>query len=153
MPKTFWIALAVAAFGISGCSYLPDLGLSDDAETAAGAPEDPEANLPPKVVVRRIENLELGRLFDGYMLTAFAVAPGTGYYQPELRPRYGGQLGPDGYYEYDFVVRPPDDPTQGADAPITARYIRADSELTPLMLRSARGVRIWSARDSVEGRF
>ncbi|MEL6792185.1 MAG: hypothetical protein AAFP78_01940 [Pseudomonadota bacterium] len=151
MPRTVNLlkALACAAL-IAGCSTLPDLGLtSDPAEEAAEA----EANLPPKIAVNRIENLELGRLFDGFMLTAFGVAPGTGYYQPELRPRYGGRPGPDGLFEYDFVVRPPSTANRGADAPITARLIRADIELTPEMLRGSRGVRVWSARDSVEGRF
>ena len=147
-----WMAAAAATLALSACSYLPDLGLSDDEETPAAA-VDPEALLPAKVAVRRIENLELGRLFDGYMLTAHAIAPGTGFYAPELRPRYGGQLGPDGFFEYDFVIRPPNDPGAGADAPITARLVRADTELTPAMLRAARGVRVWSARDSVEGRF
>lgn len=151
MAKTVkWLTALTCAATISGCSVLPDVGLtSDPAEEAAEA----EASLPPKIAVNRIENLELGRLFDGFMLTAFGIAPGTGYYQPELRPRYGGRPGPDGLFEYDFVVRPPSNPSLGADAPITARLVRADIELTPEMLRGSRGVRVWSARDSVEGRF
>lgn len=149
--KAGWIGAFVCAAMVSGCSYLPDVGLTDD-EPAVVA-EDPEANLPPKIAVNRIENLELGRLFDGFMLTAFGVAPGTGFYDPELRPRYGGQPGPDGLFEYDLVVRPPANASAGSDAPITARIVRADIELTSAMLRSSRGVRVWSARDSVEGRF
>jgi hypothetical protein len=141
------IAAALSMSAIAGCSYLPDLGLTEDEAPVA------VAALPPKVPVQRIESLELGRLFNGYMLTAVAIAPGTGYYQPELALRYGGELGPDGFYEYDFVARAPEEQQAGATTPITARYLRADSELTPEMLRSARGVRIWSARDSVEGRF
>ncbi len=149
MPRLSTVfAGVVTLLAMSACSYLPDLGLTDDAPVV-----NPEAALPDKVAVQRIENLELGRLFDGYMLSVIGIAPGLGYYQPELRIRYGGELGPDGFYEYDFVARPPEDPQQGTSAPITARYIRADAELTPIMLRSARGVRIWSARDSVEGRF
>lgn len=145
-----WLTALTCAAMISACSILPDVGLtSDPAEETAEA----EANLPPKIAVNRIENLELGRLFNGFMLSAFAIAPGTGFYQPELRPRYGGRPGPDGLFEYDFVVRPPANASRGADAPITARLVRADIELTPEMLRSSRGVRVWSARDSVEGRF
>lgn len=145
--------LLIGISALAACSYLPDVGLFDDDEPAAAAAADPDANLPPKVVVNRIENLELGRLYDGFMLTAFGIAPGVGYYQPELRPRFGGRPGPDGMYEYDLVVRPPADPNAGADAPITARIVRAETELTPAMLRGSRGVRVWSERDSVEGRF
>lgn len=148
MPKIGLRHMLLAmVIGLSGCSYL---GLSDDDDSIAAGTDLTEA---PKVSVQRIENLELGRLFDGFMLSAVAIAPGTGYYEPELRVRYGGQLGPDGFFEYDFVARAPDDPSTGANAPITARYIRADTELSTDMLRAARGVRIWSERDSVEGRF
>jgi hypothetical protein len=87
------------------------------------------------------------------MLIATGVAPSTGYYLPELRIRYGGELGPDGFYEFDFVAAAPDDSTSGANAPVTARMLRGDFELSPEMLRTARGVRVWSSRDSVEGRF
>ncbi len=138
----------LVAFGLSACSTIEDLTGSDDPEpTATQAPEI------AKEPVVRIESLELGRLFRGYMLIATGVAPGTGYHLPELRIRYGGELGPDGFYEFDFVAAAPDDTSQGANAPVTARLLRGDYELTPLMLRSARGVRVWSSRDSVEGRF
>lgn len=136
------------ALGLGACSTIDDLTGSD--ETAAAAAEALEIDKTPVV---RVESLELGRLFRGYMLIATGVAPGTGYYQPELRIRYGGELGPDGFYEFDFVAAAPDDPTQGANAPVTARMLRGDFELSPAMLRTARGVRVWSSRDSVEGRF
>lgn len=148
--KTSRFAAAALAMLLSACSLIPDGPLFSE-ETLSGV-NDPDAGLPSKVAVVRIENLELGRLFNGYMLTAIAIAPGTGYYQPELRPRYGGEPGPDGFYEFDFVARPPAT-SGGGDAPITARSIRGDVELSPQMLRTGRGVRVWSARDSVEGRF
>lgn len=140
------LTIVVAAMGLSACSTIDDITGSEDTAVAA-APE------VEKTQVVRIETLELGRLFRGYMLIATGVAPGTGYYEPELRIRYGGELGPDGFYEFDFVAIAPDDVTQGANAPVTARIIRGDYELSPRMLRTARGVRVWSSRDSVEGRF
>jgi len=136
------------ALGLGACSTIDELTGSDESATAAA-----EALEIDKTPVVRVESLELGRLFRGYMLIATGVAPGTGYYQPELRIRYGGELGPDGFYEFDFVAAAPDDPAQGANAPVTARTLRGDFELSPAMLRTARGVRVWSSRDSVEGRF
>lgn len=144
-----WIAVLVGmtALGLAACSD----GLDDGEDLIPLTAE--EEVLPDKVAVQRIETLELGRLYDGYMLAAFGIAPGAGYYQPELAPRFGGRVGPDGFYEFDFVVRPPEDVSAGAAAPESARAVRADFELTTEMLRVSRGVRVWSARESVEGRF
>ena len=151
------VAAIVLSLGVSACSTLDDLNPFSDSEPAqasnASSASGSAAADVAKIPVVRIDNLELGRLFRGYMLIAEGVAPGTGYYDPELRIRYGGELGPDGFYEFDFVAVPPTDPRQGSDAPITARILRGDYELSPRMLRSARGVRVWSSRDSVEGRF
>lgn len=137
----------LVVLGLSACSTIDELTDTEESTIAAATPEI------EKSPVVRIESLELGRLYRGYMLIATGVAPGTGYYLPELRIRYGGELGPDGFYEFDFVAAAPDDPSAGSSAPVTARILRGDYELTPLMLRSARGVRVWSSRDSVEGRF
>lgn len=134
-------------FGLSACSTIEDLTGAEETPAATAVSEI------EKTPVVRIESLELGRLYRGYMLIATGVAQGTGYYLPELRIRYGGELGPDGFYEFDFVAAAPDDPTTGSSAPVAARILRGDYELSPLMLRSARGVRVWSSRDSVEGRF
>ncbi len=140
---------SLVALGLGACSTIE--GLTGSGESGTVVVE--RASEIEKTPVVRIESLELGRLFRGYMLISTGIAPGTGYYLPELRIRYGGELGPDGFYEFDFVAAAPDDPSQGANAPVTARLLRGDYELSPLMLRSARGVRVWSSRDSVEGRF
>lgn len=141
--------MAVAALGLGACSLLPEGPLFDPEKAAAEA----AARIPPKVLVQSVTSLELGRLYSGYMLTAFAVAPGTGYHQPELRVRNDGTLSTDGFYEFDFVVMPPSDPALGQDLPPDARRVRGDFRLTAEILRSARGVRIWSDRESIEGRF
>ncbi|QIE54589.1 hypothetical protein G5B40_03530 [Pikeienuella piscinae] len=140
------LASILTAVALSGCSGSI---FGDDAEEAAAQ----AAQLPHKIPVERIETMELGRLYDGYMLTAYAIAPGVGYYQPELRPRYEGGLSADGFYEFDFLVRPPEDLTIDPGAPLSARMVRGDFELPVDKLRGAAGVRVWSAQDSVEGRF
>ena len=93
-------ATVILGFGLTACSTVDDV--------FGGAPNSgiiaEEAPVVEKTPVVRIESLELGKLFRGYMLTATGVAPGTGFYEPELRIRYGGELGPDGFYEFDFVA-------------------------------------------------
>lgn len=140
------VAALFAALALSAC----DMGPIFDPEKAEA---ERLAALPAKVPVDRIETLELGRLYDGYVLTAFGLAPGAGYYQPELRIRYDGRPAADGFYEYDFIVRPPADAAALAGAPEAARRMRADVTMPVAMLRGARGVRVWSSRDSIEGRF
>jgi hypothetical protein len=146
--KSVAVAMALT-LGVGACSTIEDLdlGLSDEepavAERRVG---------PPKVPLEKIDSLELGRLYRGYMLIAKGTAPALGYYAPELRPRYEGQLAPDGFYEFDFVAVAPKEPIPGpSDAEL--RQLRGDFQLTPEMLRNARGVRVYGANDSVEGRF
>ncbi|MFV0476027.1 MAG: hypothetical protein ACK5MQ_17765 [Pikeienuella sp.] len=136
------MAAGLAALALAGCSAF------EDEETPPPAAQEPQAQ--PKVPVEIVENMELGRLYKGYMLTAYARAPGAGYYEPELRPRYGGRPSADGFYEFDFVVRPPEEAVAGSDP---ARRVRGDVELTTEQLRGVAGVRVWAARGSVEGRF
>lgn len=153
--RATWCTAAALTLSLGACSTIDSLNPFSEPETTNVRQTGPDGSAieVAKVPVVRIDNLELGRLFRGYMLIAEGIAPGTGYYDPELRIRYGGELGPDGFYEFDFVAVSPPNPRQGSDAPITARLLRGDFELTPRMLRSARGVRVWSSRDSVEGRF
>lgn len=136
-------AAALAGFALAGCS--------SDEETPAAQAEAQQ--LTPKVPVQRIESLELGKLYKGYMLTAYALAPSAGYYEPELRQRYGGQPSADGFYEFDFMVRPPDIPGEYGAEPAAARQIRGDFELSTDDLRGVAGVRVWAASGAVEGRF
>ncbi|MEM7269304.1 MAG: hypothetical protein AAF401_08625 [Pseudomonadota bacterium] len=148
MRRAALVFAVIGALSVAGCSAFDEPLFTE--ESISGS--DEVATLAKSPVVR-IDSLELGRLYRGYMLTATGVAPGVGYFAPELRIRYGGELGPDGFFEFDFVAASPADPNAGRDAPITARVLRGDFQLSPEMLRAARGVRVWSSRDSVEGRF
>lgn len=148
-PIAITVAVAVC-MSVSACETIDELaGLED--EIRADVAERSEG--PPPQTASRIDSLELGRLHRGYMLTAIGLAPGLGYWDPALVIRYNGELAPDGFYEFDLVARPPYEAVESENTPITARRIRGDYEITPEMLRSARGVRVWSERDNVEGRF
>lgn len=153
--RTFMLTAAAFAgmMTIAGCNVIPFYD-EDKAEENRIRDEIEEAEGTPRAPIEHVESIELGRLYDGYMLTAFGIAPGIGYFEPALIPRYNGRPAADGFYEFDFMARPPkEEGVEGADAPLVARKIRADFKLTPEMLRQASGVRIWSKRDLVEGRF
>lgn len=142
------VAIMALTLGVGACSTLEDMDSGFVDEEAAA-----ERRLgPPKEAVEKVESLELGRLYRGYMLIAEGTAPALGYYSPELRIRYDGELGPDGFYEFDLVAIAPKEPVEGPNDP-ALRRLRGDYQLTPDMLRNARGVRVYGANDSVEGRF
>ncbi|MGB0411975.1 MAG: hypothetical protein ACPGFA_10335 [Pikeienuella sp.] len=148
-PIAMTVAIA-ACLGLGACQTIDELaGLEEEVKESIAKVEEG----PPAQSVSRIDTLELGRLHRGYMLTAIGLAPGLGYWDPKLVIRYNGELAPDGFYEFDLVARPPYEPIGNDQAPIPARRVRGDFEITPEMLRSARGVRVWSERDNVEGRF
>lgn len=146
MRKTAVMLAAAAA--LSACSSFSG---DDEAETSAQAQPAAPAEAP-KALMRQVETLEFGRLFDGYMLTTIGYAPTVGYYAAELRPRNGGAPAPDGLLEFDFVASPPP-AAEVVNAPVTATTIRADRPLDIETLRRVAGVRIFSEAGAVEGRF
>jgi hypothetical protein len=130
-------ALAAAAIGVAlaGCTISGNLG----GGATAGPPPIDEALLRP---VGRVDELLVGRTFDGVVLTAFGEAPGAGWTAGRLRPRGPG---PDGFLEFDFVALPPPaDSPPAADDP-RLRRIRADLPLALDELGGAAGLRVIAA--------
>lgn len=152
MPRLHLIAAALlCGMTLSACQEtLDQFGALDEELRQSGADYD---SGPEKFTLKRVERLELGRLESGYMLTVFGVAPTIGYWLPELRIRNGGALATDSFYEFDLVAAAPNETPKGEIRPLKARLIRADYEISPEMLRSARGVRIYADEGSVDGRF
>lgn len=88
---------ALAALAVTGA--LAACGSTPQTPAAPPAPvEDPKRPVTGRVT------LDLGRTFEGYMLTATAIADAAGWSAGELRPR--GIAG-DGFLEIDFLALPP----------------------------------------------
>ena len=128
-------ALMLAA--LPGCSSFG----GDEPETVEPVPTAP-AVLP----MEDVRSVEIGRTWDGLVLTAFGLAPGLGYADPRLEARRGGRLAPDGYLDFDFVATAP---AGGSDLPRgrpEARLLRADRLIGLEAASRAKGVRIHAAR-------
>jgi len=132
----FVVAVSVATgLGLTGCSWL---GFGDDEEVTV---EQEQAG-PAFEPVESVRDIEIGRTRDGFVITAFGVAPGLGYSQPQLRPRRQGGVGPDGYLDYDLIARAPDPGFNLGTGSATARTVRADLQVTLGELQGARGIRV-----------
>jgi hypothetical protein len=108
-----------------------------------------EARTTP-VPVQAVQNVEIGRTRDGFLITAFGTAPGLGYSLPRLRPRRDGAPGIDGYVEYDFVAS---EPPAGFDLPpgtARTRTLRADLPVKATQLRGAAGIRVLALRGGAQ---
>lgn len=151
MPRLYLAtATLLCAVALSACQESLDQFTGLDEELKQTAIDNTSG--PQKILLNQVEKLELGRLERGYMLTVIGAAATTGFWAPELRLRNGGALATDSFYEFDFIAAKPNVKPKGV-APLNARLIRADYEITPEMLRAARGVRIYTADGSVDGRF
>ena len=108
-----WASLAALALLAGGCG---DTGtVADDIGTLWGQESTAERQTREEALARRqnkvplqaVQSVEIGRTSNGILLTAHGTAPGLGYSLPALRVRRGGELGPDGYQEFDFVATAP----------------------------------------------
>lgn len=139
------ILLAVACLG--GC------GLFSDDENGVPADERQDVLSDRGVPVESVHSIEVGRTRDGFAVTAFGTAPALGYGEPHLRARRDGQVGADGFLDFDFVATPPALGLERGQGAITARRIRGDTILGAEALIGASGIRVHALSGGVQLRF
>ncbi|MEM9960503.1 MAG: hypothetical protein AAF882_05605 [Pseudomonadota bacterium] len=146
----------VAAFVLTGLLLaLPACSLfgGDEEEIAAEADAAVEPDGTRKVPVTSVARIEVGRTRDGFVITAFGAAPTVGYGVPELRPRRDGQLGIDGFLDYDFVAAPPNEGFELPAGSPRAQTIRADRQVPMVELEGAAGIRVHAISNGVQMAF
>jgi hypothetical protein len=127
---------ALAALAVTGAAAA--CGSNTDAPPPATAPvEDPKRPITGPIA------LDLGRTFDGYMLTATAIADAVGWSSGELRAR---GVAADGFLDIDFVALPPSAEALIAEAATprseAARRVIAFRPLSLADLRPLAGIRV-----------
>lgn len=151
-------ALLACGVVLAGCetgTFLDDANTIVGGESSAdkAAREARAAAIRNKVPVASVSNVEIGRTRDGYLITAYGLAPGLGYALPALRVRRGGAPSNDGFLEFDFVATAP---AEGLDLPqgnTRSRAIRADIAVREDALRRIRGIRIIAQGGGVQVPF
>lgn len=129
---------AVLVCGVlSGCGVFS----SDDEAEAPFEPQVSEVvrNAEP---ITSVNDLEIGRSRDGFVVTAFGTAPALGFSAPRLRARRDGAPGNDGYIDFDFVANPPKPELERPGGAATAKALRADVFLNQRQLRNVLGIRV-----------
>ena len=147
LAPTFVSAAAIVAMlALGGCSWFS----SDDDEAELAEQAAAEAIFVP---VETVRDIEIGRTRNGFVITAFGVAPGLGHGAPELRARREGKVGPDGFLDFDFVAQAPDPGFNLGQGTEQARTIRADLQVKGRDLRGAVGIRVHGVSGGVQMRF
>lgn len=147
MPRYAALAAFAAVLALGGCSLF---GSGEDEQEGAAAEQAPQ---PSYDSVDEVAHIEIGRTRDGLVITAYGVVPSLGFAAPELRPRRDGQVGPDGYLDFDFVARVPAEPATAAAGPMRTRMLRADHLLPIRRIQGARGIRIHAAEGGMMMNF
>ncbi|MEM6945928.1 MAG: hypothetical protein AAF416_16295 [Pseudomonadota bacterium] len=141
----------IAAFAASPMALLGGCSLfGDDEEEVAEAQAVLERRREP---VENVGRVEVGRTRNGFAVSAYGVAPTTGFSQPILSLRRDGSLALDGFLEFDFLALAPDPGLAMPRGQIAARRIRADRVLKPDELQGARGLRIFALRNASSFEF
>ncbi|MEM6971969.1 MAG: hypothetical protein AAGG47_20485 [Pseudomonadota bacterium] len=147
------LALVVSMLLLTGCSsWFTDEEAEAEAARAAAEAEGTAGPDRP-VPVDGVTGIEIGRLTDGIVITAFGVAPNAGFATPQLAPRRNGVPGPDGFIEFDLLGVPPDPSFEMPQGSLRAREIRADRLLRIATLQGIAGIRIHALRNFRELRF
>lgn len=129
---------------LAGCGLF-----TSDEEREAEIRAEIEAVERRREPVESVGRVEIGRTRNGFVVSAFGVAPTTGFSQPTLVARRGGRLAPDGFVEFDFLALAPDpglDMPRGAPG---ARRLRGDRTVPPEALARAGGIRVFGLRNAV----
>ena len=133
MRRIVPLMAAALLVSVGGCNSMANYG--DERKPAAEAAE-------VQVPVREVRSVEIGRTRNGFLITAYGVAPGLGYARPTLRPRRDGAPGIDGYLEYDFVASEPPPGFGLPEGTPQARALRADLPVDGSALRGVAGLRV-----------
>lgn len=134
------VPVILVAAVLSGCSMF-----GDDEEVTAGGKVAIERRPEP---IQALRNIEIGRTRNGYAVSAFGTAQTTGYGGATLQARREGQPGIDGFIDFDFVAIPPDPALNMPQGGLTAREIRADTQLSDRKLRGVAGIRVHTLSNS-----
>ena len=140
-------ATLAAVLTLGGCSWFK----SDKKVEAAAAEQAASEEI--YAPIETVRDIEIGRTRNGYAIAVHGIAPGLGYGAPELRVRRDGKLGPDGFIDFDFVVKAPDANFNLGEGPVEARVIRADLHITARDLQGAVGIRVHGVSGGLMMRF
>lgn len=142
------LLLRSSALGL--VAALPGCGIfGDDEETDAAEKGQIDGIERRREPVENVGLIEIGRASDGsFAVSAFGVAPTTGFSSPQLVIRRQGAPAADGFLEFDFLALAPDPGLQMPRGEIAARRLRADRVLKPEQLQIARGVRVYALRNA-----
>lgn len=129
-----------AAVMLGGCGFIDNpWGTSKrEAEEAERVAEAREVKVP----IQTVQRAEIGRTRNGFLITAYGVAPGFGYTFPVLQPRREGRPGIDGYVDYDFMATEPLPDQNLPQGMASNQVIRADLPVDADALRGVAGIRI-----------
>ena len=139
----------LATMMVAGCStgtFLDDVGTlwGDDSAAEIETRQRAAEARQTKVPMQAVNEIEMGRTRDGFLLTAFGTAPGLGYALPTLQIRRDGRPSPDGFLEFDFVASPPAPGLNLPNGTTRTRAVRADLPLKARLLRGTAGVRVFA---------
>ena len=139
------VALLAAVVALGACSSKEKKREEQAAEEAIEA-----ARFEP---VDKVLNIEIGRTRNGYVVSVVGLAPGLGYGAPELRPRREGNVGPDGFLDYDFIVQAPDPKLNLGQGEVSARRVQMGLQVKAEDLRGATGIRVHAVTGGLQMAF
>jgi hypothetical protein len=116
-----------------------------DRDEPAPPPQPLVPAAPARGVAMRIDDIEIGRTFDGYAISATGTFTGRGWTLPGLRIRDEEGLGPDGYLDLELTAQVPPTvaPAEG-ETRMTGHALVRNAQVA-----GAKGVRVgaWSGSE------
>jgi hypothetical protein len=130
------LAMILAATALAACASEPEPPPAPLAPIAPAAPQ--------RLRAERIERVEVGRMFDGYAVSATGVFPGRGWSIAGLQLIDLASAGADGYIDLELTAQvPPPGASAEGETRLTAHALVREAQAA-----ASRGARI-AARSGV----